>query len=192
MMASQNRNGMIQFLSLRCTTTPAIHHLILLGLVCQCSELDDLPSEEHSNEDVDRQSEFPVKNRWRVPWFLYDLWLAIGRAPSNRLLVIIGKAAILLNVVVGVDVCVVAMLNMRVLSAWLQELADLLISGARGVDYVRAVFVGGARAVVHVLVDMLLSDVECWVVVPCNAGHRRSVVLAIGHDDNGHEGNSLE
>ena len=73
MMASQNKKGMIQFLSLRWTTTLAIHHLVTKKSSCQpaiargdlawkCA----LPSKETSEKDMDQQPESPVESRKRI------------------------------------------------------------------------------------------------------------------------------
>jgi hypothetical protein len=52
-----------------------------------------------------------------------------------------------------------AMLNMRILSARLQKLADLLIGGASGVYWLRVVMVNSMRTMMHVLMLMLSADI---------------------------------
>ena len=111
-----------------------------------------LPGEERSKEDVHRKSEFPVESReGSPPGLLLCLHLRVGRAARGLLYFIVVTTRLL-------DVtCRMALVEVAVKSAGLEQLAGLLVRGSSGVDNV--VRVGCTRAVVHVRMLVLVSNV---------------------------------
>jgi hypothetical protein len=136
---------------------------------------------------MNRQAVFPVQDRGRVPLLLLNLVLRIRRA-AGTLFLVVGIKSGLLDIMSSMH----AVLEVRVLNTWLQKLADLLVSGPRGVDGGGVVNMSGVRAVVHMLVDVLPVDVQRGVGVVGHGRRGGAVVLAVGHVDSRHEGNSLE
>jgi hypothetical protein len=103
---------------------------------------------------VHRKTVFAVEDRRRVPFLLLILALGIVGGAAGTLLFVIGESASLLDIMSSMTV-----LEMRILSARLEKLADLLISGSSGVYWLRVVVVDSMRAMVHVLMLMLSADV---------------------------------
>lgn len=75
------------------------------------------------------------------------------------------------------------LVNMAMMDLVVEQLAGPLCGSSSGVDNV--VGVGRTRAVVHVGVLVLVSNVEGRVVIARDTRHGRSVVLVtnVGHDD---------
>lgn len=147
-------------------------------MCCVC-----LPGEEGSDEDVNKQPESPVQNGWRPFTLLLLLDFGLGVRRGTCALLSKVDSARLLHIVV------VTVVEAVVLGAGIRNYALFGCGPDRVYRHIIPT-VSSTRAVVHVLVVVLMGNVESGVVIVHDTMLQSAVVG--GHGEDWHVGNSQQ